>query len=139
MRPRIDGLLKEPKLIASGEMYPGRFTCHGVEWIVSGGGTMATLTVTAQEVADAAESRILWIDQDTQRGIKPGLPFSAPREISLADGYPDPTIYIFDSDKADEITERLLEGGSGLFLNPLVWSLRPGAFQAFWSEEKDLC
>jgi hypothetical protein len=51
----------------------------------------------------------------------------------LSDGYPDTKKYIFDVEKADDIVDKLLHGGK-LFLNPLIWNLRPGAFEAFWDD-----
>ena len=59
-----------------------------------------------------------------QRGIVPGLTNPPPRELSLADGYPDQRSYVFDAANADDIVEKLL-GGERLFLSPPVWNLRP--------------
>jgi hypothetical protein len=79
---------------------------------------------------------LLWTDQDVQRGSKPGLEHAVPRELPLANGYPDASKYVFDVQKADEIASKLLNN-ERLFLNPLVWNLRPGTFTAYWSEEQD--
>ena len=136
MHELVDGLLVEPRVRASGAPYPGRFSCHQVQWTLSGSDTLATFTITARELADAVENGLIWTDQDVQRGIKPGLPFRADREISLSVGYPDPNVYIFDEAKADDIAEKLLEGDR-VFLNPLVWNLRPGKFQAHWNRETE--
>lgn len=127
----IDGFLKEPKKRANGSSYLGRFTCYDVQWTITGEDVLATFTITAEELADAAESRLLWTDQDVQRGIKPGLDGPADRELSLSDGYPDSKKYVFNPENADDIAEKLLRGGR-LFLNPLVWNLRPGKFEAYW-------
>jgi hypothetical protein len=133
--PRIDGFLRKPKSTAAGGVYRGRFTCNQVQWTGEGPDALATFTVTAQEIADAAEGRLLWTDQDVQRGIVPGLPSRPPRELSLADGYPDPARYVFDTHNADDMVEKLLNG-ERLFLSPLVWNLRPTTFEAFWDDTK---
>ena len=130
----IEGFEREPRTRADGTPYPGRFICPGVQWTRTGGDILATFTVTAREIADAAESRLLWTDQDVQRGIKPGLPYSVPRELPLADGYPDGASYVFNAANSDDIVSKLLNG-ERLFLNPLVWNLRPGSFTAYWNEE----
>lgn len=131
--PRVTGILPAPKSTAGGGIYTGRFTCPGVQWTGSGADIMGTFTITAEQLADVASNNLLWTDQDVQRGIKPEHQDPVARELSLAAGYPDADIYVFDAEKADEITEKLL-GGEKLFLNPLVWSLRPGKFEAFWNE-----
>src|SRR5687768_11509531 len=124
---KINGFIPKAKKTATGAIYKGRFTCNDVQWAGEGTETLVTFTITAEELADAAESQLLWTDQDVQRGINPGLPHPVHRELALADGYPDPKLYIFDAEKADDITEKLL-GGKRLFLSPLVWNLRPGKF-----------
>jgi DNA-sulfur modification-associated len=129
-QPEIDGFLAKPKKTAQGNTYRGRFTCHDVQWTGEVDDIFATFTATAEEIADAAESRLVWTDQDVQRGILPGLLTRPPRELSLADGYPDAKIYIFDTANADDMTEKLL-AGERLFLSPLVWNLRPGQFEAY--------
>ena len=134
MKIPIEGFLKEPRVRATGEPYPGRFACEEVQWTITGNDVLSTFTMTAREITDASEGRLLWTDQDVQRGIKPGLPHAVPRELPLADGYPNPAEYIFDVQKADEIAVKLLEG-ERLFLNPLVWNLRPGKFEAYWNDE----
>jgi hypothetical protein len=93
-----------------------------------------TFTLTADELADAAENRLLWTDQDVQRGIVPGLSKMPARELPVADGYPDTSLYIFKAEQADDIVEKLL-AGEKLFLSPLVWNLRPGTFEAYWDEQ----
>jgi hypothetical protein len=136
MATKIDGFLLRPKKTATGALYKGRFTCNAVQWAGEETETLVTFTITAEELADAAESQLLWTDQDVQRGINPVLPNPVPRELALAGGYPDPKLYIFDAEKADDITEKLL-GGKRLFLSPLVWNLRPGTFEAFWNSQDD--
>jgi hypothetical protein len=135
MKPplNIAGFLNAPKKL-SGQIYRGRFTCPKVQWTGSGQDLMGTFTITAEELADAAENGLLWTDQDVQRAIQPGLQPTPPRELSLADGYPDSTKYIFQSANADEIADKLLNGEK-LFLNPLVWNLRPGKFEAYWNPD----
>lgn len=130
----IPGFLAKPKLTASGKPYPGRFTCFDVQWTGEGRDALVTFTVTAEQVADAAESRLLWTDQDVQRGIIPGLATRPPRELPLSDGYPDTKLYVFDSGNADDMAEKLLRGERLLFLGPLIWNLRPGAFEAYWDK-----
>jgi hypothetical protein len=134
MKVSIKGMVAKPRRLASGGLYRGRFAFHQVQWTQSGKDLIATFTITARELADAAENRLLWTDQDVQRGIKPGLVTIPPRELPLADGYPDPNVYIFDAANADDIAEKLL-AGDRLFLNPLVWNLRPGTFSAHWNDQ----
>src|SRR5580700_40886 len=131
----IRGFLQQPKKAAGDRLYEGRFTCHDVQWAGRGEEALAIFTLTAAELADAAESRLLWTDQDVQRGIKPEANPQPARELQLADGYPDPKLYIFDADNANDIAEKLLRSDSGdrsdkrekkakrdkLFLSPLIW------------------
>lgn len=130
----IDGFLSAPKKTASNKIYRGRFTCPDVQWTGSGSDLMATFTITAEELADAAESGLVWTDQDVQRGIVPGVDPQPPREISLQAGYPDRRKYIFNESNADEMAEKLLAGDK-LFLNPLIWNLRPSGFEAYWDQD----
>jgi hypothetical protein len=129
-----EGFLRSPKKSASGNTYHGRFTCRDVQWTGSGSDALATFTATADEIADAAEGRLTWTDQDVQRGILPGITPRPSRELALCDGYPNPGSYVFDAANADDMVEKLLSG-SRLFLSPLVWNLRPGQFQAYWSDK----
>ncbi len=131
-KPEVKGFRSSPKKNAAGGIYRGRFTAHNVQWTGQAAEIFGTFTVTAEELTDAAEGRLLWTDQDVQRGIQPELLTRPPRELSLSDGYPDPASYIFDAANADDMVEKLL-GGEKLFLNPLVWNLRPGLFDAYWS------
>src|SRR5262249_31941121 len=126
----IKGFLSKVKTTASGSAYHGRFTCQDVQWTGKGRDALVTFTVTAEELANAAESRLLWTDQDVQRGIQPGLQKPPPRELPLCDGYPDKDLYIFDAANADDITEKLL-ADEKLFLSPLIWNLRPNTFEAY--------
>jgi hypothetical protein len=96
---------------------------------------MATFTVTAEELTDAGESGLIWTDQDVQRGIVPGLDPQPDREICLQAGYPDKRKYIFNVQNADEMADKLL-AGEKLFLNPLIWNLRPKQFEAYWDESE---
>jgi hypothetical protein len=132
--PKVNGLLPRPKTDARGRIYRGRFTCPDVQWTQNSNDLLATFTITADELADAAEGRLLWTDQDVQRGIQPGIEPIPPRELCLDDGYPAGA-YIFDAKNADDIVEKLLNGEQ-LFLNPLVWNLRPGTFEAYWSDDE---
>lgn len=127
----VKGFLKKPRLTAAGNLSRGRFTCDDVQWTGEKGDILATFTITAEELADAAESGLLWTDQDVQRGIKPDVFPQPRRELSVGDGYPNENLYIFNVANADDIAEKLLRGDR-LFLTPLVWNLRPGEFEAFW-------
>ena len=72
-----------------------------------------------------------------QRGVRPERQDDLPVELSLADGFPDASNYVFYPEKADAIAEKLLDGQPGLKLSPLVWNLRPGHFQAAIDETDD--
>src|SRR6266850_7765509 len=106
----MPGFLNRPKLNASRRPYHGRFVCADVQWTGVPPDMFGTFTITAQEVADAAANDLLWTDQDVQRGIRPEVQPRPPRELSLAEGYPDPSKYIFDAKSADNIVEKLLSG-----------------------------
>jgi hypothetical protein len=127
------GFLSKPKKTAGGHIYSGRFTCRDVQWTGQGEELLGTFTITAEELADAAESQLLWTDQDVQRGIRPDVA-PPPRELSVGAGYPDPKLYIFDSNNADDIAEKLLRG-ERVFLGPLIWNLRPSNFEAYWDKK----
>ncbi len=127
---KIKGFRNNPKRM-KGRLYRGRFTCPNVQWTGTGNDVLATFTITAEELADAADNNLLWTDQGVQRGIQPDVQPMPSRELCLADGYPDPAKYIFDAKNADDIAEKLLDGEK-VFLNPLVWNLRPGEFEVYW-------
>lgn len=132
--PGVVGFISRPKKDASGDIYRGRHVCTDVQWTGEGSNIFATFTLTADELAGAAENSLIWTDQDVQRGIVPGLAHAPTKELNLADGYPDASLYIFKSDNADDMVEKLL-AGEQLFLNPLVWNLRPGTFEAYWDPQ----
>lgn len=129
----VEGFRTTPKKTAGNKVYRGRFTCPDVQWTGTEAELMATFTITAEELADAAESGLIWTDQDVQRGIVPEVEPRPDREISLANGYPDRKKYIFNSSNADDMVEKLLAGDK-VFLNPLIWNLRPKQFDAYWDE-----
>lgn len=133
MKPEINGFAEKPRLNADQSVYRGRLTLPGTQWTGLGADAVATVTLTLEQIADAAESRLLWTDQSVQRGILPTAARGTANELPLSDGYPDETIYVFDGDNADDMAEKLLRG-ERLFLNPLVWNLRPGTFTAYWDE-----
>src|SRR3546814_4337195 len=110
MTPDIEGFLDAPKLDANGSVYRGRLDLASVQWTGEGADAFATITVTADQLADAAENRLIWTDQTVQRGVNPAAKEKVPRELALADGYPDKNHYIFDASNADEIVEKLLNG-----------------------------
>ena len=130
MTTHISGFLTDPKRNAAKQIYRGKFTCPNVQKTGDGPDSVVTFTITAEELADAAEAGLIWTDQDVQRGIVPGSDEQTPRQISLADGYPEAGKYIFSAENADDIVEKLL-AGDRLFLNSLIWNLRPGKFEAF--------
>lgn len=132
---QIPGFLSEPKRDVQGGVYRGRLTLPGVQWTGVGADAFATFTITADQLADAAESRLLWTDQSVQRGINPAAARTTPKELPVADGYPDKRSYIFDAANADDMTEKLLRG-ERLFMNPLVWNLRPKEFAAYSSSDE---
>lgn len=124
--------MHEPKRTASGKPYTGRFVCNDIQWAgEEGADLVGTFTITADELTDACDNRLIWTDQNVQRGTKPEV-VNAPRELCLADGYPDDR-YIFNSDNADDIVDKLLRGAK-VYLGPLVWNLRPGHFMAYRDE-----
>ncbi|MFZ0981261.1 MAG: DNA sulfur modification protein DndB [Candidatus Acidiferrales bacterium] len=129
-----NGFVAKPRKTAGGQLYRGRFTCNDVQWTGEGEELLATFTLTAEEIAAAAENQLVWTDQDVQRGIRPEVSAAPARELPVGEGYPDPKLYIFDAANADDIAEKLLRGDK-LFLSPLVWNLRPGAFEAYWDDQ----
>jgi hypothetical protein len=129
----IDGFLDEPLKTASGDVFTGRLTCAGVQWIGDGPEAFVTFTITAREILSAADSNLLWTDQDVQRGVKPEYP-KAEKILSLSSGYPSEE-YIFVESNADDMADKLLSGDK-LFLSPLIWNLRPGNFEAYSDTEK---
>ena len=129
----VKGFFQKPKKTAARTLYHGRFTCHDVQWTGEDEDVLATFTTTADELTDAADSQLLWTDQDVQRGIRPDSPQGTPRELAVGAGYPDPQLYVFDAANADDIAEKLLRG-ERVFLGPLIWNLRPTTFQAYWDE-----
>ena len=131
--PKVPGFTKHPKRTAQHQIYRGRFTCPDVQWIEARDQTLCTFTIAAAQLADAAQTGLIWTDQDVQRGIQPGVTPVPPKLLSLADGYPDRGKYIFNSAKADDIVQKLLYGEK-LFLNPLIWNLRPNSFDAHWDQ-----
>lgn len=134
----IDGFLKAAKLTATGKPYTGRFVFPDVQWTGGSSDLLGTFTVTAEQLADAAANNLLWTDQDVQRGIQPTASPVPDRELPLSRGYPDSKMYVFDSDKANDIAQKLL-GGDKVYLSPLIWNLRPGKFEAYWDDNsKDL-
>lgn len=135
--PNIVGFRDLPERTASGSVYTGRLCCDDVQITGDGPDVIATFTVTARQLVDAAKTEMLWTDQDVQRGVRPEVTSKVDKELSLSKGYPAADIYVFNAESADEITEKLLRG-QRLFINPLVWNLRPSSFDAFFdiSERK---
>lgn len=129
------GFIDEPKRDATSQIYRGRFVCPGVQWTGDGNDAFCTFSITAGQLTDAALSDLIWTDQAVQRGIKPNVLDTPPKEISLHAGYPD-NRYVFDAANADDIVTKLLHN-QRLFLSPLVWNLRLNQFQAFWSEQEN--
>lgn len=132
--PNINGFRDLPEKTASGAAYAGRLCCDDVQITGEGSEVIATFTVTARQLLDASKTEMLWTDQDVQRGVRPEVTTKVDKELSLSKGYPPQNTYIFDGESADEMTEKLLRG-ERLFINPLVWNLRPGAFDAYYDVE----
>ena len=128
--PDIEGFLAKPVMTANGSVYAGRLSFDDVQFTGRGKDAIATFTITVRQLLDAADSGFLWTDQDVQRGVRPEISAKVPRELAVREGYPDPKIYIFSESSADEMADKLLRGFQ-LFINPLVWNLRPGKFEAF--------
>jgi len=134
-KPLIPGFRDAPEITASGAEYTGRLCCDDVQVTGEGLDAIATFTVTVRQLLDAAASEMLWTDQDVQRGVKPEVSQKVDRELSLSKGYPDSTTYVFNTEAADDMTEKLLQG-KRLFINPLVWNLRPGKFEAYHNDKE---
>lgn len=129
--PNIPGFRENPERTSSGATYTGRLCCDDVQITGDGSEVLITFTVTARQLVDAAKTEMLWTDQDVQRGVRPEVTKKVDKELSLSKGYPDADTYVFSADAADDMTEKLLRG-QRLFINPLVWNLRPGTFDAFY-------
>ena len=129
--PDISGFRDLPERTASNAIYAGRLSCDDVQVTGEGNDIIATFTVTARQLVDAAKTEMLWTDQDVQRGVRPEVIHKVDKELSLSKGYPPADIYVFNNDSADDMTEKLLRG-QRLFINPLVWNLRPGTFDAYF-------
>lgn len=134
MEINVPGFRRSPKVDAGGKPYTGRLLLRNVQW-TDESEIFGTVTLTLEQIADAAESQLLWTDQAVQRGVQPTAPAGTARELPVSAGYPDPNRYIFDAKNADEMAEKLLTNEK-LFLSPLVWNLRPGLFEAYWDSEK---
>jgi len=129
--PNIAGFRDLPEHTASGAIYTGRLCCDDVQITGDGSDVIATFTVTARQLVDAAKTEMLWTDQDVQRGVRPEITHKVEKELSLSKGYPPADTYVFNAESADDITEKLLRG-QRLFVNPLVWNLRPNSFDAYF-------
>lgn len=131
---KITGFRDHPEQTASGADYPGKLCCDDVQITGEGIDAIATFTVTVRQLLDASTAGMLWTDQDVQRGIRPEVVTKVSKELSLGNGYPNKDVYIFNSESADDMTEKLLNGRR-LFINPLVWNLRPGTFDAYYHRD----
>lgn len=129
-----NGFLGAPPQTANKKPQQGRFVCSDIQWTGQGSDLLGTFTITAREVLAAAESNLLWTDQDVQRGVKPESSTSL-TELSLVSGYPSEDDYIFITSNADEIADKLLHGTT-LYLNPLIWNLRPGSFEGYYDRKE---
>jgi hypothetical protein len=127
---QVSDLLPEPLVRRGGGIYRGRLDVARPLWVLNPDDMHATASLSIRDIATAGEGRLIWTDQVVQRGVRPENQEEAPVELSLADGYPDSSVYVFYPEKADAIATKLLEGQPGLKLSPLVWNLRPGSFQA---------
>lgn len=133
--PNVIGFRDNPELTASGDIYAGRLCCDDVQITGAGSDLIATFTVTVRQLVDAAKTEMLWTDQDVQRGIRPEVTTKVENELSLSKGYPTKSVYVFNDESADAMTEKLLKG-QRLFINPLVWNLRPNSFDAYFDTDK---
>lgn len=133
--PNIAGFRDQPERTASGAVYTGRLCCDDVQITGDGIDAIATFTVTARQLVDAAKTEMLWTDQDVQRGVRPEITAKVEKELSLSKGYPPSETYVFNAESADDMTEKLLRG-QRLFINPLVWNLRPSAFDAYFDSQE---
>src|SRR5437879_1602746 len=127
----VDGILPDGRAAADGSLDPGVLTLPEIQWAANGSDVSGTCVLTVGQLEAASEPRVLRSDQNVQRGVRPELDPPPPALLPLADGYPDPTRYVFDSENADDMVEKLL-AGSRVRLNPLVWNLRPGTFEAYY-------
>ena len=127
---QVADLLPEPLQRRGGGIYRGRLDVPRPLWVPNPDDMHATASLSIRDIATAAEGGLIWTDQVVQRGVRPENQEDVPLELSLAEGYPDSSAYVFYPDKADAIATKLLEGQQGLKLSPLVWNLRPGHFQA---------
>ena len=59
----IDGFREEADNAPDGTTYTGRLTLHDIQWTHNPDDILATSTITAQQLLDAAENRLIWIDQ----------------------------------------------------------------------------
>jgi DNA-sulfur modification-associated len=134
---QVPDLLREPLVRRGGGIYRGRFEVARPLWVLNPDDMHATASLSIRDIATAAEGGLIWTDQVVQRGVRPENQSEAPVELSLADGYPDSSVYVFYPDKADAIATKLLEGQPGLKLSPLVWNLRPGHFQAAIDDSRE--
>jgi hypothetical protein len=133
----VPDILREPLSRRGGGVYRGRFEIRGLQWLLNPDDLHATTAISARDIATAAANGLIWTDQRVQRGIKPEAEGKKPAvELSLADGYPNGSLYVFDPEKSDEIADKLLQGEEGLKLSPLVWNLRPDHFQAAIDNEE---
>lgn len=130
------GFLAEAPLRPDGSKYEGRFQLSDIQTTRDQDGVFITSTVNVRMILDACDADLLWTDQQVQRGVRPGVTPTPPTLLSLKSGLPDPTKYVFDRPRAEEIAEKLLRGDR-LFLNPLIWNMRPGQFEVFIDETTD--
>ena len=130
----IEGIRAEPVRRRGGTLYEGRYTVRDPLVVLNPDDVHATASLSIREIVDAVEGNLVWTDQLVQRGVKPGRELEADVELPVAAGYADTDLYVFYPEKADEIAEKLLDG-ERLHLNPLVWNLRPGEFEAYFDED----
>lgn len=135
---QVPDLLREPLSRRGGGIYRGRLDVAGPLWVLNPDDMHATASLSIRDIASAAESGLIWTDQVVQRGVRPERQDDVAVELSLAEGFPDESTYVFYPDKANAIADKLLEGQRGLKLSPLVWNLRPGHFQAAIDEADEV-
>lgn len=125
-----NGFVDRARTAPDGSLYPGRFTLFDVQITGDKEGVFVTSTVSVSMISDACLNNLVWTDQSVQRGIRPEFSNIAERYLSLQAGFPDKAKYVYDQSRSEDIADKLLRG-ERLFLNPLIWNLRPGDFEAF--------
>src|ERR1700722_2332375 len=92
---QIPDLLPQPQTRRGGGFYHGRLDVARPLWVLNPDDLHATASLSIRDIATAAEGGLIWTDQVVQRGVRPENQGEAPVDLSLADGYPDSSVYVF--------------------------------------------